>query len=284
MTDNAAPELQPPFRPMMRIIETLTMKNARYAQLIYILFFFSLALNSHSKQPTGMPYLLYWAWEAPHDMTGLDPLKAGIAELTASIYIKGNQLIYHRRQQPLHAPEAIYRIAVIHIEARPRWQPLLDKPTAEKIALAIKKIYSRKKYNALQIDFEVSPAQRTFYRHVLLALRQLLGRKQVISITALASWCTSDRWIGPAKLPVDMVVPMYFSLNRDRLAKQAFIHHFPHAITRLAPECQSAIGLATFEPWQMPLRAKVPVFVFTRGSWNIHTLEQAEQLAFAVQH
>lgn len=231
-----------------------------------------------------MPLLLYWAWEAPQEMTGLNPLKAGLAELAASIYIKGNQPIYHLRQQPLHAPEGIYRLAVIHIEARPQWKPLLDQATAEKIAMAIKKIYNRKKYNALQIDFEVSPAQRTFYRQLLLTLRQLMGPQQIISITALASWCTSDRWIGPANLPVDMVVPMYFSLNRDTQARQTFIHYFPHAITRLAPECQSAIGLATFEPWQLPLRAKVPVFVFTRGSWNIHTLEQAKELAFAIQH
>ncbi|QRN04006.1 hypothetical protein GH742_09065 [Legionella sp. MW5194] len=239
---------------------------------------------THSSQPAAMPGLLYWAWEAPQEMTDINPRQSGIAELAASIYIKRNHPFYHLRQQPLHTPDAIYRVAVIHIEARARWKPQLDKPMAEKLAQEIKTIYQKKHYDALQIDFEASASQRTFYQQLLGALRQLMGSEQVISITALASWCTSEPWIARARLPVDQVVPMYFSLNRDRRERQAFIHSFPHTMARLAPECQSAIGLATFEPWPFPLRARVPVFVFTKGAWNPHTLKQAQQLAFTVQH
>lgn len=253
---------------------------------LVIVFFMSnrLLLTNTRQKISLVPDLLYWAWEAPQDMTGIDPDKSGIAELAASIYIKANRSFYHLRQQPLRAPENIYRIAVIHIEARPRWKPLLDQQMANIIAMKIKNIYGKKSYNALQIDFEASVVQRAFYQKLLLAIRKRMGRELFISITGLASWCTSDGWIGRANLPVDLVVPMYFSLGFDAGQRQAFINHFPGTINRLAPECQSAIGLATFEKWQLPLRAHVPVFVFTKGPWNAQTLQQAKQLAFTIQH
>ncbi|WP_018578458.1 hypothetical protein [Legionella shakespearei] len=77
---------------------------------------------------------------------------------------------------------------------------------------------------------------------------------------------------------------MYFSLSRYKWQRQSFIDHFPKNISRLAPECQSAIGLATFEQWEIPLRAQVPVFVFTKGSWNEQTIKKAQNMADIIHH
>lgn len=244
-------------------------------------FFFIFHLPSLAA--AQMPNLLYWAWEAPQDMTSIDRNTSGIAELAASIYIKENYPFYYLRQQPLRAPENIYRIAVIHIEARARWKPLLSQQMAKMIAKQIKYIYEKKTYNALQIDFEASIAQRTFYQQLLGEIRKLMGKELFISITGLASWCTSDQWISAVKLPINLVIPMYFSLSYDPRQRQAFITHFPRSINRLAPECRSAIGIATFEKWLPSLRAQVPVFIFTKGQWKTKTLQQAKQLAFTIQ-
>lgn len=252
--------------------------------LLLILFVFNSHLHGSSpNQVRKLPKILYWAWEAPQELTTIDPAHSGIAELAASIYIKGDHPIYYLRRQPLRAPKNIYRMAVIHIEARARWKPVLDQHMAKKIAVEINTLYKKQPYNSLQIDFEVLNHQRDFYQTLLTEIRQLMGNDLLISITGLASWCTSDGWVGKAKLPVDLMVPMYFSISNEVHQRQAFISRFPSSITRLAPECRLAIGLATFEQWQIPLRANVPVFVFTKGSWNEKTLKQAEELASTIQ-
>lgn len=232
----------------------------------------------------SMPSLIYWAWEAPQNLNSIDPKTSGIAVLVASIFIDSSGPHYYLRQQPLKAPDATYRIAVFHITARPGHHPLLNQLTALTIAKEISTIFQKKSYQSLQIDFEAGKSQREFYQQLLVALRENLGEKTIISITALGSWCTHERWIQQAKLPINLVVPMYFSISHNAWQRQEFITHFPGKITQLAPECQAAIGLATFEKWQIPLRAQVPVFVFTKGRWQEQTIKQARELAFSIQH
>lgn len=243
-----------------------------------------IALFAVSSTLSAMPQLIYWAWEAPQDLSSIDPVHAGIAELAASVYIKGKEASYYLRHQPLYAPQTSYRMAVIHIEARARWQPILNHHLAKSLAKHIQIIYQKHSYNALQIDFEVLNAQRAFYHDLILEIRKLMGNELFISITGLACWCTSDGWVGKTKLPVNQVVPMYFSISKELRQRQAFISRFPKSIKRLAPECQSAIGLATFEHWDVPLRAQVPVFVFTQRSWHKNTINQAQQLAAAIHN
>lgn len=252
--------------------------------LVLILCMFNSHLHGNSSyKALGIPKIMYWAWEAPQDLSAIDSEHTGIAELSASIYIKGDRPIYYLRRQPLRAPKNIYRMAVIHIEARSRWKPVLNGQMAKTIAAEINTIYKKQAYDSLQIDFEVLNHQRDFYHDLLIEIRQLMGNELFISITGLASWCTSDGWVGRARLPVDLMVPMYFSISKELHQRQAFISRFPSSITRLAPECRFAIGLATFEKWHIPLRANIPVFVFTKGSWNEETLKQAGQLASTIQ-
>lgn len=112
-----------------------------------------------------MPQLMYWAWEAPQDLSSIDSVDSGIAELAASIYIKGKEPSYYLRHQPLYTPQNIYRMAVIHIEARARWHPILNHQLAKSLAEHIQIIYQKRSYDALQIDFEVLNAQRAFYQN-----------------------------------------------------------------------------------------------------------------------
>lgn len=66
----------------------------------------------------------------------------------------------------------------------------------------------------LQIDCDARLTQRDLYARYLQTLRKRLPPQIELSITALASWAFGDRWIAKANLPVDEVVPMYFSMGK----------------------------------------------------------------------
>jgi hypothetical protein len=66
---------------------------------------------------------------------------------------------------------------------------------------------------ALQIDFDAPRAAYPFYRQLLVDVRQRLGPKVFLSMTALVEWCQARQsWV--TALPVDEIVPMAFSMGR----------------------------------------------------------------------
>ena len=121
-------------------------------------------------------------------------------------------------------------------------------------------------------------SERDFYRKLLLVLRKKLGSKTIISITALASWCTYDRWIDQYNLPINYVVPMFFSLDQNIKRREHFISHFPKNSKLLANYCQGPLGLAIYEPWQVPFDTKSSIFIYTQGGWRNDALIKAQQL------
>jgi len=54
---------------------------------------------------------------------------------------------------------------------------------------------------ALQIDFDARRSQRAFYAAILRDLRRRMPPDLPLSIAALASWCSSDDWLG--SLPIN---------------------------------------------------------------------------------
>ena len=49
---------------------------------------------------------------------------------------------------------------------------------------------------AIQIDFDATKSERSFYRELITDLRQRLPANVHLSITALASWCMDDDWLS----------------------------------------------------------------------------------------
>ena len=66
----------------------------------------------------------------------------------------------------------------------------------------------------VQIDYDATTNERSFYLHLLKALRQNLPSKSHIAITALASWAMDDRWVPPGS--ADEAIVMLFSMGGEK--------------------------------------------------------------------
>ncbi len=231
--------------------------------------------TSHYQIPT-MPSLILWVWEEPQQLP-INPKTTGVAILSASIRITPDRLIFYPRQQSVHLPANTYQIATIHID-KPPFKIRLSTSLAHYLATRISSIYRNGSFQQLQIDFDALPSEQDFYQKLLIYLREQLGQQTIISITALASWCTDNRWLEKVKLPINYVVPMFFSLDRDAKRRAKFIENFPHQRHNLPDYCQGSIGLATYENWHFPFSTSDSVFVYTKGSWDAKKLAIAQQL------
>jgi hypothetical protein len=95
---------------------------------------------------------------------------------------------------------------------------------------------------AVQADFDATRSQRAFYRGLLMELRRRMPENLPLSITALASWCSDDRWLGELPMDVDD-----FKIRE--------------------PLCEGSAGVSTTEPWPADLAGK-RVYVFSDNGWR----------------
>jgi hypothetical protein len=131
--------------------------------------------------------------------------------------------------------------------------------------------------SAIQIDFDAPASAHPFYAALLEDVRRKLPPRLPLSITALASWCIGDPWLG--QLPpgtIDEAVPMLFRMGPDAGNVLKFLHSgddFPIAA------CRGSLGLSTDETFSNELltagsafRTFHPrekrVYVFAPRSWT----------------
>ena len=114
----------------------------------------------------------------------------------------------------------------------------------------------------VQVDFEVRASERQVLLDVLADVRRGLPRTTLLSMTALASWCDTERWLDRA--PVDEIVPMLFRMQeagdalRNRLAAGGDFRN---------PRCRSAFAVSTDTPVVRAPRGR-RVYLFNRRSWT----------------
>jgi hypothetical protein len=114
---------------------------------------------------------------------------------------------------------------------------------------------------ALQVDFDATRSQRKFYTALLSELRARMPADLPLSITALASWCSADDWIG--RLPVDEAVPMFFRMEPDRRRAPADRPEF-----RIRePLCGASVGVSTHERWPSDVAGK-RIYIFADRGWR----------------
>lgn len=203
--------------------------------------------------------MILWAWERPEDLSGLDPGKAEIAFLAATIKMQNERLKVLPRRQPIQFPAKAQRIAVIRIETDGKSELA---PFRKEIADIIVHVAAAARASHLQIDFDARVSQRRFYRELLFAIRELLPGTAHLSITALASWCMHDRWLGG--LPVDEVVPMVFRMGPEG---PPILRHLEAKGSFAEPMCRASIGISADEPVGRLTRGK-RVYVFSPAGWS----------------
>lgn len=223
--------------------------------------------SSKANAKTLDPSVILWAWERPEDLGFIDPQKTGVAYLAKTVFLRGPQVLAKPRLQPLSIPSGTSVIPVTRIEADAADKPTLSGEQARVAATQISQLALLPNVSTVQVDFDATSSQRDFYRVLLIELRKQLPRSTKLSITALASWCQGDDWLG--NLPIDEAVPMLFRMGTDRRA----------ILSRLAGEgfratrCESSAGISTDEHINN-LPAVSRLYVFNPDGWNRDALNK----------
>jgi hypothetical protein len=205
-----------------------------------------------------LPALTLWAWERPENLTTLDPASTAVAYLERTLLLGPGVLTVPRRQS-LALPDGVTRIAVVRLEALPGAP--FDAAQRRAAVGQLLEAARRPAVSALQVDFDATRSQRAFYSALLADLRRQLPATMPLSITALASWCSSDDWIGA--LPVDEAVPMFFRMEPGRNP----VEPDRPALRIREPLCMSSAGISTRERWPENLAGK-RVYVFPDRGWR----------------
>ena len=161
-------------------------------------------------------------------------------------------------------------IAVTRIETDRDLKASLSAQQRNAVSRAIADLASPN-VSEIQIDFDATKSERTFYRDLIKDVRSRLPAQFRLSITALASWCMSDDWISD--LPIDEAVPMLFRMAGD--GKQI--------MTRLdagddfnATPCRQSYGISLDEqrPKLFPARK---LYVFNPDAWTEKSLREISE-------
>jgi hypothetical protein len=209
-----------------------------------------------------MPRVILWAWERPVDLRFINPRETGVAFLARTIHLRANEVVVRPRLQPLDLPEGTHVIAVARVESESRTKPNLSTHQTEELAAAVEEMARLPNVSTIQIDFDATRSERTFYHDVILAVRRRLPASVALSITALASWCSDDDWISD--LPIDEAVPMLFRMGSDGRQirnRVASGEEFP------ARPCRNSYGVSTDEPLRNLSTAK-RLYVFNPAAWT----------------
>lgn len=209
-----------------------------------------------------IPATVLWAWERPEDLRFIDSREAGVAFLSRTIYLRGEETVVRPRLQPLEVGPQTFLVAVVRIESDRRERPSLSPAQIEKTVAAAREAAESKGVRALQIDFDATASERDFYRGLLTALRARLPERVPLSITALASWCLGDDWL--AGLEVDEAVPMLFRMGVDERRVREFLDAGGEF---RAPLCRASAGLSTDETLRLR-RRPARRYVFSPRAWT----------------
>jgi len=223
---------------------------------------------------TQFPAVMLWAWERPEDLSFLDAHKYGVAFLAQTLTLKGDDVAFSPRHQPLQVPPGTKMMAVTRIESQKitGQKPALSPNQRQQLVKLILRTMELGQVAAIQIDFDALVSERDFYRALLQDLRAQLPDKVPLSMTALASFCIGDRWLND--LPVDEAVPMIFRMGADDRAIKS----------RLAggedfrePLCRESYGVAIDEPLELKRERSRRLYVFNNRSWSENNLRELQE-------
>lgn len=243
--------------------------NQRPLLFILPLVVFGASCNSINTRnriaENNFPQIILWAWERPEDLESLDPQRFGVAFLAQTLTIKGNDVAYSPRQQPLKVNPNAKLIAVTRIESQKitKERVALSEEQRKKLVERILKTLELQNVTAIQIDFDAVSSEREFYRNLLQDLRRTLPDNVPLSMTALASFCVGDRWLSD--LPVDEAVPMVFRMGADSERIKNMLNSGADFRGTL---CQRSYGIAIDEPVKTSFAKQRRVYVFNAHSWT----------------
>jgi hypothetical protein len=221
----------------------------------------SIAIVSILASCSGEPRrVIPWAWERREDLRFV---RGEVAYLAQTITLRGAVTDVRPRMQPLLLAKSARATPVIRIETD---HATLDDAQRRTVAAAI----ARLRTDSVQIDFDATLSQRPFYRALLGDLHRTIPH---IGITALASWCSDDRWL--AGLPIEEAIPMLFQMGSDDHLVRA---RLDRGDDFREPLCRASAGIALDEvPPRIPERRRI--YVFNSRWWSRDDWRRAEEMA-----
>jgi len=216
------------------------------------------AAPARARAMDRLPRLVLWAWERPVDLRALPP-DVGVAFLAQTVTATAAGHVVLPRRQPLQVSPVTPLIAVTRIEM-PGGEP---SAPVDEIARAIASTAGLPRVAAIQVDFDATFSQRPMYRQLLHAVRRELPHDMPLSMTALASWCMQDTWLGD--LPIDEAVPMLFRMGPAEGAAPLHLRE---------PACDGTIGTSLDEPLRAAIQGR-RVYVFNSQRWTDLTVAAA---------
>jgi hypothetical protein len=220
------------------------------------------------------PSVMLWAWERPEDLSFLDAHKCGVAFLAQTLTLKGDDVLFSPRRQPLQVPPETMMMAVTRIESQKTTgqKPALSQNQRQQLVKLILRTRELGRVAAIQIDFDALVSERDFYRALLQDLRGQLPDNFPLSMTALASFCIGDRWLDD--LPVDEAVPMIFRMGAD---DQPIRNMLAGGDDFREPLCRQSYGFALDEPLEMKRDAARRLYIFNDRSWSESSVRDLQQ-------
>jgi len=216
-------------------------------------------------EETHFPSIVLWAWERPEDLRTADSKRYAVAFLAQTLTLKGDEVIFNPRHQPLQVSPETKLMAVTRIESQKTTgqRAALSEAQRQKLVSLIVNTAGVGNVSAIQIDFDAASSERDFYRSLLQDLRQRLPDPVPLSMTALASFCVGDRWLDD--LPVDEAVPMIFRMGAD---DRTIKNMLAGGDDFREPLCRKSYGVATDEVFEMKRDASRRLYIFNNRPWN----------------
>lgn len=201
------------------------------------------------------PNEFWWYWDRPVEQLPVPAPGVGAAVVVMHVIFSGHGYALQPRRSALRLPDGIVTMPVIHVEIDPA-RPFAGNATQiDGLREVVLDVARRGDSTWVQLDFEVKRSQREFWRAAVQEIKMTLPVGVKLSVTALASWCYEDRWLGD--VPVDEIVPMYFRLKQ---ARQAYLLRSAYGVSE--PLCATAYGVADDEPiWSVTLPGRRYVFL-----------------------
>lgn len=195
--------------------------------------------GSRATRPTPPKFML-WSWFAEDDLRFLKDSDIGVAYLALSLWFEGSdKVVPGPRSEPLRIAPNTWQMVVVRFDFNPNRQPAFSEAQRRLAVKMIAEIAALSGAQAIQIDFDAPASAHSFYRHLLTDVRNRLGPKVFLSITALVSWCeTRQSWL--AGLPVDEIVPMAFYMGQ---ATPAITTMLQRGGQFSFPGCHESIGV-----------------------------------------
>jgi len=239
------------------------------------------ASSPHMAFPAVMPQTVVWAWEEPEDLRSAPVATAGVAFLAETLFLGAERNDFAAgtpavrmvsRHQPLAVAAGAPIMAVVRLIALKNFRDTAELRAQTTAALA--GVARRPGLRALQIDFDATRSQRSFYAAVLRRLRPQMPGGMPLSITALVSWCaavpgSADDWIST--LPIDEAVPMFFRMGGSPGGAKS-------GYPLREPLCRGSEGIATDESWPQ-IRTGERIYVFAPRPWTTAQLAALEEIS-----